>query len=192
MINFGKRATAVASRRPVPSTLGLMLAILAACTSASRPTIAATPHGQTIPAAERTVAGNLSGPLLDGRRYQLADDKGRVVIVNYWASWCGPCKREASALATVHRRLQGPSVTFIGVDVKDSKDDARDFIVNRKINYPTLWDPQGKTALQVGNLAAAVLPFTLIIDRQQRIAAYCLGEVTVGEIEQATAALVAE
>jgi cytochrome c biogenesis protein CcmG/thiol:disulfide interchange protein DsbE len=114
-------------------------------------------------------------PKLDGGgRGSLADYRGKVVVLNYWASWCDPCKDESPLLQRWHQRLAKDGATVLGVDVQDVDADARDFIEEYGLTYPMLRDGPGDTRDELGILG---LPETFVIDRRGRIAAVARGPV---------------
>jgi thiol-disulfide isomerase/thioredoxin len=157
--------------------------------------IGATPNGKTIPATSRKTAGNVSGELLSGGNFDLAAQKGKIVVLNFWASYCGPCRTESPNFDTLYRSMKGDGVEFVGLDVKEVGRDAPNaFVHDFKITYPSVWDPKAKTALQLGKLpvSTAGLPWTAIVDRQQRVAAVYVGEVLPADVKPALTSLLAE
>ncbi|MFI7449391.1 TlpA family protein disulfide reductase [Nonomuraea sp. NPDC049714] len=133
---------------------------------------------QVFEAADRQPAPAIEGPTLDGGTTSLAAHKGKVVVINFWASWCGPCRAEAPVLKEVAAKTKGAGVEFIGVDFKDRKADALAFERTEQSGYPSIFDQPGKVALAFqGTVPPAAIPSTLIIDEQGRIAARALGAV---------------
>lgn len=102
------------------------------------------------------------------------DLRGKVVVLNYWASWCKPCRIETPVLERWHRRIEGRGGTVLGVDVLDVSDDARAFVRKYGLTYPMLRDGDGSTQKQLGILA---YPETFVIDRAGRITAVRRGTV---------------
>jgi cytochrome c biogenesis protein CcmG, thiol:disulfide interchange protein DsbE len=128
---------------------------------------------------EQDIAGRsapeLALPKLDGvGTASLADYRGQVVVLNYWASWCDPCRDESPLLQRWHERLQRDDATVLGVDVQDLDGDARDFVEEYGLTYPMLRDGPGDTRDDFGILG---LPETFVIDRKGRIAAVKRGPV---------------
>nr|WP_250029256.1 TlpA disulfide reductase family protein [Actinoplanes maris] len=117
---------------------------------------------------QRTPVKPVSGELLDGGAYDLSQDKGKVVVVNFWGSWCAPCRAEADDLENTFQATKDKGVTFLGVNSRDDKDAAREFERGR-VTYPSLYDFDGKVGLQF-DVTQMSTPATLIIDRQGRIA----------------------
>ncbi|MFC6079597.1 TlpA family protein disulfide reductase [Sphaerisporangium aureirubrum] len=133
---------------------------------------------QLFTAAERKAAPAIEGETLEGQRARLTDHKGQVVVLNFWASWCGPCRGEAPVLKDVAAKTKDKGVRFLGVDFKDDRAQALAFQRTQKPGYPSLFDQPGKVALAFhGMVNPAAIPSTLVIDRQGRVAARALGEV---------------
>jgi thiol-disulfide isomerase/thioredoxin len=133
-----------------------------------------------LPAHDRKDVGTLRGTTLDGRSWDLADQRGKVVVVNVWGSWCAPCRAEAGRLAAAAKQLAStPDVVFVGINTRDaSKDNALAFDRRFGIEYPSIYDPSGQTLLAFrGTITPQAIPSTLVIDRHGRIAARVLGEV---------------
>jgi cytochrome c biogenesis protein CcmG/thiol:disulfide interchange protein DsbE len=126
-------------------------------------------------AGEREPAPELELPTLDGdRRQSLADYRGQVVVLNFWASWCLPCRDESPLLQRWHERIAGQEATMLAVSVLDVDEDAREFIEEYGLTYPQLRDGPGDTMDDYG---IAQLPETFVIDRAGRIAAVRRGPV---------------
>jgi peroxiredoxin len=142
--------------------------------------------GKTIeyPIASRVAAPKVSGDTLDGGTFDLAFQRGKVVVLNFWAEWCAPCVLESSALASVYKSTKDSGVIFVGVNSRDEKDKALAFERDR-LTYPSLFDPTGRVALKFQDVAST-LPTTIVIDRAGRVAAVVHDAVT----EEGLAALV--
>jgi peroxiredoxin len=137
-----------------------------------------TPLGQLYPTADRKPAGSFTGTLLDGGSTSLAATRGKVVVINFWAAWCAPCKTETPQFDLVYRKLKSRGVDFLGVDTKDVKSNAQAFVRDYDISYPIIYDEQGATALRIGDLPAMALPFTVLLDKRGRVAAVYIERLT--------------
>jgi cytochrome c biogenesis protein CcmG, thiol:disulfide interchange protein DsbE len=104
----------------------------------------------------------------------LGDYRGRVVVLNFWASWCKPCRAESPLLERWHRRMQDRGGTVVGVDMQDVTDSAQAFIDEYGLSYPMLKDKEGEGVEKFGVVA---YPETFVIDRKGRIAAVQRGPV---------------
>jgi thiol-disulfide isomerase/thioredoxin len=176
----------VTSVRAVPLALGLACALaLAGCSndvgsSGNQGYVAGKGIITSVKAADRKQPGEVSGRTLDGERVSLADFRGKVVVVNVWGSWCGPCRAEAPMLAQASRDLAGKGVVFLGIDSRDpSKDAAKAFVRRFDIPYASLYDQQGTTLLAFrGTLTPNSVPSTVVVDPQGRVAGSVLGNLT--------------
>ena len=132
---------------------------------------------QFFPKGERKVAPTVQGETLEGDATSLAEHKGDVIVLNFWASWGAPCRSEAPTLKDIAAKTKTSGVRFIGVDFKDRKADALAFQRTHQPGYASIFDQPGKVALAFqGTVPPAAIPSTLVIDRQGRIAARALGE----------------
>jgi cytochrome c biogenesis protein CcmG/thiol:disulfide interchange protein DsbE len=124
---------------------------------------------------ERVDAPDETLPLLgaDGEA-SLADYRGQVVVLNFWASWCPPCVDELPLLERTQRRIEGRGATVLGVNYKDLPEDALQFVRRFRLSYPSLRDRDGEYA---EDFAAVAFPETFVIDRRGRIAAVRRGPV---------------
>jgi cytochrome c biogenesis protein CcmG/thiol:disulfide interchange protein DsbE len=139
---------------------------------------------------ERPPAPELRLPRLEGGgSASLADYRGRVVVVNYWASWCKPCRDESPLLERWHRRMVRRGGTVLGVDVLDVTSDAREFIRRYRLSYPMLRDKDGGSQ---GDFGVVGYPETVAIDRRGRIAALRRGPVDEAWLRERVAPLLRE
>jgi len=123
----------------------------------------------------REPAPDVELPRLDGGGTgSLADYRGKVVVLNFWASWCGPCKVESPLLQRWHERLSKRGGLVLGVDVQDISEDARAFVDEYHLTYPMLRDGPGDLRDDFGIVG---LPESFVIDRGGRIAAVVRGVV---------------
>jgi cytochrome c biogenesis protein CcmG/thiol:disulfide interchange protein DsbE len=107
----------------------------------------------------------LPSAVLQGPAATLASLRGRPALVNFWASWCLPCRQEAPALERLWRSLHG-SAAVVGVDFDDERDAAREFIRSHGLSYPMLSDPSGAAGPRFG---FSGLPTTVVLDPRGRI-----------------------
>jgi thiol-disulfide isomerase/thioredoxin len=145
-----------------------------------------------VAAADRRPAPGVAGELLDGSgRFDLASARGQVVVVNFWASWCAPCRVEATELEAVHRATKAKGVTFLGINVQDGRDAALAFERGRT-SYPSIFDPAGRVALDFKDLPPNTLPATVVIDREGRLAVVVRTAVRVADLQPIVERIAAE
>jgi len=124
---------------------------------------------------ETEAAPDLELPRLGGDdRVSLADYRGKVVVLNFWASWCKPCKAESPLLERWHQRISSRNATVLGVDMLDITDDAQDFIDEYELTYPMLRDNDGRG---IDTFGVVQFPETFVIDPRGRITAVRRGPV---------------
>lgn len=134
-----------------------------------------------IAAGDRKLATVREVPVLfSDRRDSLERYRGDVVVLNFWASWCDPCRKESPALERIHRKYKGKGVTVIGADVDDLTGDARKFINEYELSYRMLRYTSNNAAKDFGTRA---LPETFVIDPRGRIAAVRRGPVSQAALE---------
>lgn len=113
--------------------------------------------------------------LQGGGAESLADYRGRWVLVNFWASWCPPCRDEAPELERFQRRHGGPDFTVLGIDSRDLSEDARQFVRQYDLTYPQLRDGDGEAADDYGTTG---VPENFLIDPSGRVRLLVRGPVT--------------
>lgn len=141
---------------------------------------------------DRPPAPQIAGTTLEGEPLDVADYRGQVVVLNFWASWCPPCRAEAANLIEVAETTADEGVQFIGVNVKNAKDEALAFERKQGVPYPSLHDQPGVLLTRFRTLVPQVPPTTLLIDREGRIAGRFIGGVTTRELLVPVQALAAE
>ena len=125
------------------------------------------------------VAPAFSLERLDGKGdLSLASLRGRTVVLNFWASWCGPCKDEAPLLQEAAERWRGRGVAFVGIDVKDFRGDARDFLERYGVTYPNVYDGKGSL---VGRYGVTGYPETYFVDAAGNVRYRIAGPVDSAE-----------
>ena len=141
----------------------------------------------------RPLAPAVSGTTVTGSKLSLASYQGDVVVLNFWGSWCAPCREEAPALGTVSGQFAPKGVRFVGVDIRDEPDSALAFMSNFRISYPSISDPGDLIALQFrATDPPSAIPSTIIIDRSGRIAARIIGPVSYKTLSTLLNPIVAE
>ena len=133
------------------------------------------PHTETWPPALRRA--------IDDDRVSLAELRGYPVVLNFWASWCIPCKAEAPRLAEA-ARLHAGRVAFLGIDIQDFTSDAHRFLRRYRANYVSVRDGGSTTYDRYGLTG---IPETYYLDRRGRILAHSVGEVSTRELEHGIA-----
>ncbi|MEV8326445.1 TlpA family protein disulfide reductase [Kitasatospora sp. NPDC127121] len=144
---------------------------------------------------KRGSAPDISGETLDGGQTKLSDYHGKVVVLNVWGSWCGPCRAEAKSLQAVSEKYKDQGVQFLGVNTRDSdKTNAVRFEQEQGVTYPSIFDPAGTQLLKFpkGSLSLQSLPTTLIVDRDGKLAARAVGGTTQDALESILQPVVAE
>ena len=109
-------------------------------------------------------------------KMHLADLKGKPIMLNFWASWCDPCKHEAPLLQATWRSTQSQRIIFLGVDFQDTQSAGLNFLQTYGITYPNVADDTGSTAINYG---VSGVPETFFIDRHGVIVSKVIGELTV-------------
>ncbi|HUH06938.1 MAG TPA: TlpA disulfide reductase family protein [Egibacteraceae bacterium] len=155
--------------------LVLLLLALTACVS---DTAAA---GVVIPPAEREPAPDVAGVTLQGDQLALEDLDG-VVLVNFWASWCGPCVAEVPHLSAVATEFADEGVHVLGVNIKDQRANAVAFEAEHRVTYPSLHDEAAVVAASFGAIGPAGLPSTIILDADHNVAVRLFGAVTARQL----------
>ena len=139
---------------------------------------------------ERIPAPQASLPVLGGEAGgTLADYSGKVVVLNFWASWCPPCVDELPLLERTQARIESRGGTVLGVNYKDIPEDALALVHRFRLSYPNLRDRDGEYAERY---ASTAFPETFVIDRRGRIAARRRGPVDQRWLDEALAPLLAE
>ncbi|WP_426563511.1 TlpA family protein disulfide reductase [Angustibacter sp. McL0619] len=191
-------------RLAVPSVL-VALALLAAGCSDGSGTIAAQANAgdgkgyvagdgtiEQIAPAQRKTAIQLRGKTLEGKAVDTADYRGKVLVVNTWGSWCGPCNAEAPLLQRTWAGYAGSGdVQFLGVDTKEGPAAGQAFQRRMALTYPSLaWDGGG-VLLQLKGKASAT-PTTVVIDQDGKLAGRISGEVQGSTLKDLVDDVVAE
>ena len=175
------------------ATAVLAVAALAACGDATvapssgngQRYVAGDGSVEIIKPSERKPAPGLTGTTLDGGSFNLVELRGNVTVVNVWASWCSPCRAEAPGLQKVSTELAGRGVSFVGIDTRDTHDNARAFERRFGITYPSVVDEDGALLLRFKEtLPPQAIPTTLVIDKDGRMAARALKPLTEEQLRE--------
>ena len=145
-----------------------------------------TPSGEVIPADERASAPAFSGTLLEtGDAWDSSTLAGQVAVLNFWGSWCAPCRVETPEFSEVAADLADDGVQFLGINVKEpSEQFALAFIDRFGISFPSLYDPRGEVALAFRDYPANAVPSTVMLDPEGRVAAVYTGEVAQEDLRR--------
>jgi thiol-disulfide isomerase/thioredoxin len=148
------------------------------------------------PPDHRGRPGPVTGPdLMDpSHTLSLNDFPGKVVVINIWGQWCGPCRAEVSQLQPVYDTTRSQGVSFLGIDVRDNnRQAAQDFVKDHAVTYPSIYDPAMRTMLAFGGkYPTTVIPSTLVLDRQHRVAAVFLRELLAEDLQPVVQRVAAE
>jgi len=142
------------NRNLLTITLTAILFLIAACEQNT----AVSSSSNEIQAAKNFTLETLNG----NKEISLENFKGKPVVVNFWATWCGPCKQEMPFFEETWREYKDKDIVFIGIDVMDDRENAQEFVDKLGISYTNLYDPSGKISNSYGVVA---LPATFFIDK---------------------------
>ena len=143
------------------------------------------------PPAERPSIPDLEGTTLDGAHLALSSLRGKVVVLNVWASWCEPCRDESPLLARVAAATSGAGVRFVGIDEQDQPDAARAFAASVGTTYPHVMDPAGSLLRGLRIVPSSGIPSTLVLDRAGAVAARVIGPVDAATFQALVTSLAA-
>lgn len=151
---------------------GLCLSV--AVVSAASPVCADDPMAalKIAPVAPGTAAAPFDLKTLDGRSVQLADLKGKVVLVNFWATWCGPCKEEMPAFERLRQRLDPERFALVTITTDMQRDGIKHFLANLNVQLPVLFDEDQDVSRAY---LVRALPTTVLIDRQGTVVGRAVG-----------------
>lgn len=152
----------------------LVLAVLALGTLALTGCSITQSADQPVESPQKDVAPAFSGTTFKDKEVSLSDYRGKVVFLNFWASWCGPCRRETPMLERMWKDFQkeGTDVVFLGVNIQDTKGNAQAFIDEFRLTYTNVFDPPAMIAFKYGVTA---LPSTFVIDKNGQLAERFIG-----------------
>jgi thiol-disulfide isomerase/thioredoxin len=177
-----------AKRRTVVTVTAVVAVLLAGALTVTLLTsgkgnVANAGNSVEYPAGHRPLAPDFSGTSLTGATIKLSSYRGKTVVLNFWGSWCPPCRDESPTLAVLEEQYGSKGVAFLGDDVGDTPANALAFTHSVGITYPSINDP-GYAVVQQFSQAAPVsdTPTTVVIDKTGHVAAMVLGAVTYGEM----------
>lgn len=134
-------------------------------------------------AGERDPAPDVEGTTFEDEDLALSDYEGEILVVNVWASWCGPCRSEQPVLDEVHEEYADLGVDFLGVNIKDNRTAAEAYTENKGVAYPSLYDQPGEVPQAFREtVPPRAIPSTLVIDPEGDIAARVIGPTTYGQL----------
>jgi thiol-disulfide isomerase/thioredoxin len=147
---------------------------------------------QEFRAADRIAAPRVTGDAVHGPAVDTAAYRGKVLVVNFWGSWCAPCRTEAQTLADLAETTRANGVQFVGVNIRDAQDKAAAFERSYGVTYPSVYDRDGRVALLFQKTPPVSTPATYVIDRQGRVALIFRRAVQYVELRQAISTIAAE
>jgi thiol-disulfide isomerase/thioredoxin len=145
--------------------------------------VAGTPSGEVIAQDQRASAPSFRGTLLGGDDFDSSRLAGQVAVLNFWGSWCAPCRVETPEFSEVAADLADDGVQFLGIDVKETDQQfAQAFVDRFDISFPSLYDPRGEVALAFRDYPANAIPSTIVLDPRGRVAAVYTGTVAQDDL----------
>jgi peroxiredoxin len=145
--------------------------------------VAGTPSGEVIPEDERASAPEFAGTLLGGGGFTSDELAGDIAVLNFWGSWCGPCRVETPEFQDVYAEVRDRGVAFLGLNVKETSEQFAIAFVDRfGIQFPSLYDPRGEVALAFRGYPANAIPSTIVLDTEGRVAAVYTGTVSKADL----------
>jgi thiol-disulfide isomerase/thioredoxin len=155
--------------------------------------VAGTHAGEVIPPYERAAAPEFSGQLLGGGDFSSTELAGDVAVLNFWGSWCGPCRIETPEFQEVYADVEDDGVQFLGLNVKETNEQfALAFVDRFGIEFPSLYDPRGEVALAFRGYPANAIPSTIVLDAEGRVAAVYTGTVSKADLRSVVGEILGE
>jgi thiol-disulfide isomerase/thioredoxin len=142
-----------------------------------------------VPEAQRRPLPAFTGQTLDDQEIDLAALRGRPLVLNFWASWCGPCRAEQRGLELASKTLAGREVRMVGVNIRDDRGAAASYLQEFRVGYPSLFDRPALLSARLGALGPQAPPYTLVVDAEGRVAARVFGALPGGRPDRQAALL---
>jgi DsbE subfamily thiol:disulfide oxidoreductase len=176
-------AVSAGRRRTIRSAIGLAIGVV--ILGAAGVAMWGPGHGAVVQAAGRPLPGQAAPDfrltLLDGTTLQLADLRGEVAVLNFWASWCPPCEDEMPDLQAVSQEYEGRGATFVGIAFQDEEEPARNMLQRFGVTYPVGMDVDSRIS---GAYGVTGPPETFIVDQEGRVARVFIGPVTAARLRE--------
>jgi thiol-disulfide isomerase/thioredoxin len=147
------------------------------------------PGVAVVPGDQRRPLPAFAGRTLDDQQIDLASLRGRPLVLNFWASWCGPCRAEQEGLELAAKTLAGRDVRMVGVNIRDDEGAASSYLREFDVGYPSLFDRPAVLSARLGALGPQAPPYTLVVDAEGRVAARVFGALPGDRPEQQAALL---
>lgn len=148
------------------------------------------------PPADRKPVAEIAGPDLldpDTTLNLQRDHAGEVVVLNTWGQWCGPCRAEVDDLQRIQDEFGPQGATVFGINLRDpNRQKPVDFVEDNEVTYPSIWDPSNAAVAALRGFPTSVVPTTLLLDKQHRVAAVFLVEITDDKLNDAITRLLDE
>ncbi|MFT4394533.1 TlpA family protein disulfide reductase [Gordonia lacunae] len=187
----------------LPAMLSALVLLIAGCSTGDDAVAQGntfqfvSPGGQTVityaPDERKPIAALTGEDLVTGQPLSLSDGRfaDKVVVVNVWGSWCGPCRGEADDLERVYERNRADGVEFLGINLRDDRESAKDFVIDRNVGFPSIYDFPGMS-LAALTTPTSVVPTTIVLDREHRPAAVFLKAISDNELDEVVKRVAAE
>jgi peroxiredoxin len=118
------------------------------------------------------VSADFTLPSLDGKPITLSDLRGKVVLINFWTTWCSPCREEMKSMERLYRKLKHRQFTILAVDIMENPETVRDFAQRHELSFPIVLDAKGEVS---GKYMATAIPMTYILDKHLRAVGKVIG-----------------